>query len=471
MTAPWDRRRRSEQARVEELVLGPWLPAAVGFSSTWSQRVRDAGLSTRSLRSREDLALLAPTREVDLLRDSGPGAPGLLMRPTEDQIKAHATRSTLMDIARSIRREGRSGQRRAVLTEYKPIHVHRGGVDADLAIAYSRRDLDRLHRAGARAAAVLGLDDTDYLVSAVPAGPTLEWWGVYHLGLGSSMLALHPRGAGDPLARAIASFRLLPVTAVAVLAGEAVELAATITESAEVSCDRVDTVVVVGPPPDAERRAAIADAWRAAGANRDVRVRALWAPSEARAMWAECAEGGTGLHTYPDMEVLEIIDPQTGATSPSDGDLTYTSAGWHGSALLRYQTGAYVEGLSDDACPACGRTVPRILGEPLPAAWQPAITTEAGGERADLRGAAVVLAGDPAVEVWRIEASPTAPRRRTHRVLVEVAGRLAQEDADGLARRLRAAVGTETLEVELIADPVVVERRVEELGSVFADLT
>ncbi|MBW3658136.1 MAG: hypothetical protein KY457_05825, partial [Actinobacteria bacterium] len=350
MTAPWDRRRPAEQARVEELVLGPWLPAAVAFSSTWSRRAGELGVAAASLGSRQDLMTLPPSREIDLLRDSGVGAPGLLMRPTEDQVKAHASRSTLLDIARSIRREGRSGERRAILTEYKPIHVHRGGADADLAVAYSRRDLDRLHRAGARAASVLGLNDTDYLVSAVPAGPTLDWWAVYHLALGSSMLALHPRGAGDDLSRSLASFALLPVTAVAVPVGEAVELAAVITESADVSCDRVDTVIVVGPPPDEETRASIRDAWHAAGAGQDLRVRALWAPAEARAMWAECAEGVTGLHTYPDMELLEVVDPQTGDGSPSDGDLTYTSAGWHGSAFLRYQTGAYVEGLSTDAC-------------------------------------------------------------------------------------------------------------------------
>ena len=54
---------------------------------------------------------------------------------------------------------------------------------------YNGADLDRLHRAGARAAAVLALGDGDYLVSAVPAQPVLAFWGVYHLALGASLLA------------------------------------------------------------------------------------------------------------------------------------------------------------------------------------------------------------------------------------------------------------------------------------------
>ncbi|MBW3659773.1 MAG: hypothetical protein KY457_14125, partial [Actinobacteria bacterium] len=139
--------------------------------------------------------------------------------------------------------------------------------------------------------------------------------------------------------------------------------------------------------------------------------------------------------------------------------------------FLRYQTGAYVEGLSTDACPACGRTVPRIVGEPFPNAWQPVATTAAGEERVDLRGAAVVLAGLADVSVWRIEVAQTGPRARTHRVVVELAGRVGEAELEGLARRLRNAVGSDQLEVELVPDPVLLERRIEELGSVFADLT
>lgn len=471
MTAPWDRRSPAEQERIEGLVLEQWLPAVVDMSATWSDLVEDQGLTPRDLRDRAGLARLRPVRELDLLRASGTGGPGLLMRPTEEQVKAHASTSSLWDIARSIRRDARAGKRRAVLTEYKPIHVHRGGADDDLAIAYSRRDLDRFHRAGARAASVLGLDDSDYLVSAVPAGPRLDWWGVYHLALGASILALHPRGAGDDLGRCLASFRLLPVTTVAVATDEAVELAALALEDEAVGVDRVDTVIVVGPPPSEEVRAEITEAWRAAGATRDVRVRALWAPSEARALWAECAEGATGLHTYPDLEVLEVLDPLTGHPSDADGDLVTTSAGWHGTALLRYQTGTYVGGLDTEACPACGRTVPRVVGDVLPRAWQPATRASAGAERVDMRGVPAVLAGAQGVEAWRVEVGPKTARSRTDRVLVEVAGSVDADAAERLRERLEASTGASVVDLQVVADPLLVQRHVEEAGSVFADLT
>jgi hypothetical protein len=472
VTAPWDRRSPAEQERVAELVLGQWLPAAVAFSATWSELARDEGLATTRLDGRDDLARFPPSREVDLLRASGPGAPGLVMRPTEDQVKAHATGSTLLDVARAIRRDAREGKRRALLTEYKPVHVHRGGVDDELAVAYSRRDLDRLHRAGARAARLLGLDDSDYLVNAVPAGPRLAWWGVHHLALGASILALHPRGAGDDLERLLPSFALIPVTAVAVTVDEALPLAELVADDADIAFDRVDTVVLVGPPPDDETRDEITEAWSRAGAARDVRVRSLWAPSEARALWAECREGTTGLHTFPDLEVAEVLDPLTGLPSDGDGDLVYTSAGWHGSALLRYQTGAYVGGVDRAACPACGRTVPRVVGDVAPHAWQVAAHTAAGWERVDMRGVAAVLSGAPGVETWRVEVGPDGRRGATDRVLVEVAAsHLDDAEREGLRRRLENATGSGRVELAVVADRLVVDRHVDELGSVFADLT
>jgi hypothetical protein len=473
VTASWDQRSRSEQERVEALVLGQWLPAAVDFTVTWADLARDHGMADDQLTERADLDRFPPSRERDLLRTSGTGAPGILMRPTEDQVKARASGSALMEIARAIRRDARQGKRRALLTEYKPIHVHRGGADDELAIAFTRRDLDRFHRAGARAARVLGLDDRDYLVSAVPAGPRLGWWGVYHLALGASLLALHPRGADDGLEDCLASFSLLPVTAVAVTADEAIELATLAAADDTVGVDRVHTLVVVGVPPSEDVRGEIADAWRSAGANRDLRVRALWAPSEARALWAECAEGVHGLHTYPDMEILEVIDPFTGQRSDTDGDLGYTSAGWHGSALLRYQTGTYVSGIETAPCPACDRTVPRIVGDIYPAAWQPLAGTADGAERIDLRGVPAVLAGIAAIETWRVEVGPKTARSRADRVLVEVAGDIAEPEAEGIRRRLESSTGAGAVELDLqiVADRLVIDRRIEELGSAFADLT
>jgi hypothetical protein len=472
VTANWDRRSPDEQARVRRSLLRGWVPALASFSPFWSDRLRRARVDPARVASLEDLRQVPAVRELDVLGAGGPGSPALLLRPSEDEVTSRAAFSTVRDVARGIRGGGASGKRQALLAEYKPIHLHRAGRHGGVAIAYSRRDLDRLHRAGARAAAVLGLTDVDYLVSAVPAGPGLDFWGTYHLALGASLLAVQGRGPGDGLETAAQAFRLVPATAVAVPAGEAVDLAEAVARVG-VDAGRVRTVVTVGVPPTPAVRARVAAAWEAAGAAAGVRVLAVWAPPVARSLWAECAPSSpdaaaVGLHTYPDLEVVELLDPATGRATEQGGDLTYTSAGWHGTGLLRYQTGDYAAGLTAGPCPACGRTVPRVLPDVVPAAWQPAVRLPSGPARLDLRGAAAVLTVDPAVEAWRLEVQAGGPADGEG-YAVFVAGELDARRLADLDHRLAGGVGHPPRQLA-VEDAEEIRAAVADVGSLFADV-
>jgi phenylacetate-coenzyme A ligase PaaK-like adenylate-forming protein len=91
--------------------------------------------------------------------------------------------------------------------------------------------------------------------------------------------------------------------------------------------------------------------------------------TEARAAWAECpspAGTSSGYHIYPDKEIFEIIDPDTGEVKGEgeDGELVYTAIDARASAVIRYRTGDFVKGgISYEPCPHCGRTVPRISSD------------------------------------------------------------------------------------------------------------
>jgi hypothetical protein len=49
--------------------------------------------------------------------------------------------------------------------------------------------------------------------------------------------------------------------------------------------------------------------------------------------------------------VLEVVDPMTGQPTDADGDLTITTMGWHGTVLLRVQTGTWVDPLTTAPVP------------------------------------------------------------------------------------------------------------------------
>jgi hypothetical protein len=253
-----------------------------------------------------------------------------------------------------------------------------------------------------------------------------------------------------------------------VLLDEAVDLAVALADRG-VHAPRVRTVVTVGPPPDEELRASIRDAWRGAGAAEDVVVRALFAPAEGRALWAEARDAPDGLVTYPDHEILEVVDPITGQPTDGAGDLTVTSLGWHGTALLRFQTGTYVGGV--DREPAAAGTAPRVTGPVVPRAWQlPFVTSDLGVRHLDVRAAGAVLSAAPNVHAWRVEVRGPTARVKHDRFLVEVGGVLDTAAEEELLERLAMATGITPSQVKSVPDPVLVEQRITEHGSPFADL-
>ncbi len=462
MTAAWDRRSLVEQARVEELALADWLPGAVTFAPHWSAVVDGLGIAPGDLVTREDLLRIPPSLQGQV---AASGGTRMVQRPTETQVKAVASASLLLRIARGIGGDQRAGKRDLLLREFKPVHVTRGGAADQLAIASSRADLDRQHRVGARAASLLGLGDHDYLVSAIPAGPSAAFWSVHALALGSSMLALHPRGHGQGLERCIDAFGLMPTTAVACEPQEAIAWAEAL-QDAEADVSRVDTVLLVGPPVDDEARAEIEAAWRDAGAlESELVVRSLWAPDVHRSIWTECHEGVTGLHTMPDLEVLEVLDDATGRQSDGSGDLTITSMGWTGTTLLRFRTGVEIGGLTDDACPACGRTVPRIVGPITEQRWQPELARNGGQVTLDLRAIAIEMES-ATVSAWRVE---LFQKGQVDTYALELGGAVDEQQARELAAQLRRATGVAPGAVRLKSDASVVVAKVQAAGSPFSD--
>lgn len=101
----------------------------------------------------------------------------------------------------------------------------------------------------------------------------------------------------------------------------------------------------------------------------DVHVQATYGFTEAKMAWPECPappEGSSsGYHLFPDMGIVEVIDPDTGRQVPNGhpGEIVFTPLNARGSVVLRYRTGDYIDGgLTYEPCPHCGRSLPRLIG-------------------------------------------------------------------------------------------------------------
>jgi phenylacetate-coenzyme A ligase PaaK-like adenylate-forming protein len=465
VVATWDRRTDRERARLAASAVARWTPLVLTAAPFHAARIADlAGVDGGSVRDLTALRRLPPTRERDLQADHPAGATAVV-RPTEAQVKAAAEERVLRSISRAIRRDEVHGKRDALLHEYRPLQLHRGGAAGGLLVASTRTDLDRMHRAGARAAAVLGLRDDDVVVSLVPAGPNLAHLGTVHLAAGAGLTALHARGAGDDVGTALAGAHGVPATVLIVTADDVDATVASIADGAA-GLPRLRLVVTLGPPPTEDHRRAVAEAFEAVGAA--VSVLALWGPAAGRTLWAECDRGGHGLHTFPDLEVLEVLDPLSGLPTAEDGDLTLTSLGWHGTAHVRFQTGTWVDPLRDGPCPGCGRNVPRIAGPVEPHAWELPARTADGSRTVDLRGVAVAVAGAPWVTSWRAELrAPVAGGPDGLRV--DVAGDASDGELATLTAAVTACTGADADVLQLATDADVA-RAADAAGGVLADL-
>jgi phenylacetate-coenzyme A ligase PaaK-like adenylate-forming protein len=258
-------------------------------------------------------------------------------------------------------------------------------------IASTRSDLELIAHAGARLWSLLGLSSRDVLLSAVPPGATTEHVALQYAALVSGAPAMFPGSDADSLQ---AAARLAPPTVLALPAATAPQILNPLRGLSEVR-----TMLLVGAPTDAERIAAAHGLFRADGPS-DTVILGVHAPVGARVLWGECRESGgsSGLHTYPDLEVVQTVDPDTGERAAVAGEVVLTQLGFRGSALMRWRTGDVVESLTSEPCPTCGRRVPRLVGLHRAAL----IARFEDGRALDLRSIAAVLVNRPDIRDWRV---------------------------------------------------------------------
>jgi phenylacetate-coenzyme A ligase PaaK-like adenylate-forming protein len=439
MAASWDRRPPAQLAKTREAAVRAQVVDAVGaFSPFWRGRFRALGRSAGSVASLSGLASLPAAGERDLCPDGDPsGAAALVLQASESGYALHAEGPRLRQ-ALTRRLTAPSSYRAIVEQDTRPTSFVWAGLGLRFPVASTRSDLDVVARAGARLWQVLGLTRADVVVSALPALPTAQTQALQLAALGAGSPLLAPGARREAVAAALG---LVPATVLVVPALAGADLVQSLAESGA-ALSTVQTVLVAGAPYDDERaelRAALDDA----GLQQAVLL-AVHVPDGHRLMWGECrpSGGATGLHTYPDLEVAELVDPETGEQASGAGELVVTQLGLRGSALLRWRTGDLADAVADAACPSCGRTVPRVVGLRR-AALVPDLALRTGTQPVDLRAVASAVGGRTDVRDWRIVLGHSR-RDDADELLVHVvpgASADAAEVAVGVARDVRVACG------------------------------
>lgn len=419
----WDHlpatRRRS---RVDRLLAEYVRDEVLPFSATEPARFAAAGITAAGGSVAAALTRLAPVaaEEVDGI--------AAVLRPTAAALAGSSHRFAWWWAGLTRRRPAYVETQLDPL--YRAIHFDDDGV----LVASSAADLDRLADLGRRWLAHAGVRADDALVGLLPARAGLAFW----------QLTLGARRAGVPALQLGPDVTIDDVAPYAptVLAGTVGTVRRVAAQAAAGDLASVRLVLVTGWMEGADR---VDLAARLPTAS----VRWAWAPPGARALWAECRAGS--LHTWPDAEVVEVLDGRGRATSDV-GDVVWTPVGWRGTVVLRLRTGARAR-LVDVPCP-CGATSPRLEAVRPPGDAAP---TVAGA--ALERALTATLADEVLVADWCAEgAGPDGNELAVLRVAPVRGGRGRLEEE---LARIGERTGAQRAVVER---PSAVRRRIEANG-------
>lgn len=293
--------------------------------------------------------------------------------------------------------------------EYKPVHIHftTGRTAKSTPFVYSLRDLENIKEAGYRLLNVFGLTTEGFFINAFPYSPHLAFWQSAFAAESGGFSGLNSGGGKvigtQNLIDAVEEFK---ATAMVVIPGYAYYM---LREAARQKRDfsSMCTIVFGGERVPPGLKTKIRALLTGMGA-KDPVVLATYGLTEARTAWGECpAEESFGYHTYPDMAVIEIINPETGepVEEGEEGEIVCTPLDWRGTCVLRYRTGDIAKGgITYEPCPNCGRNVPRISADiQRKSEFKEFDLTKIKGTLVNLNNFFPLLMSHPQVLEWQVE--------------------------------------------------------------------
>ena len=367
LSSRWDRLDRETVRALQGRQFRNFLRECVlPFSAHYRRVFAEHQLSAADFVGIDDLRKIPFTSKEDLL-------------PTPDQPRRSLEFALIPDphvlakrprvIARALLR-GRARVKDELDREWRPTFMTAttGRSTDSVSFLYTQHDLNNLAVGGGRIAEIGNVTREERMLNMFPFAPHLAFWCMHYAGMNRNTFALST-GGGKCMGtegNIKAMVKLKPHVLVAMPTFIYHVLQQAIDE--HVRIEGVRLICLGGEKvPDGMRRklAAMCAELGSPG----VKVIATYGFTEAKLAFTEClfepGETPPGYHLYPDMGIVEVVNPETGDPVPDGvgGEIVWTPINARGTVVLRYRTGDHIEhGLTWEPCPCCGRRMPRLLG-------------------------------------------------------------------------------------------------------------
>lgn len=336
-------------------------------SAYYREMFRQLGITADDIRNHDDWSKIPFSHKNDLVAtpENPQKSKDFLLLP--DRNKLSRKPST---IARAIF-FGREKARRHLEDEYRPIFLtSTTGRSADpVAFLYTQHDILNLKMGAERVFQICGATREDKMLNMFPYAPHLAFW-LAHYGsttFGSFMAST----GGGKCAGTEGQIRFLKKVNPEVLIGMPTFVYHVLHEALEqgVRSPNLRRIVLGGEKVPDGMRTKLRNLAIELGSH-GCDVVSTYGFTEAKMAYPECpppdGEGMTGFHTFPDLALFEVVDPESGKPVPPGhpGEIVYTPLDSRGTVALRYRTGDCIsEGLHYEPCPHCGRVLPRLVGK------------------------------------------------------------------------------------------------------------
>lgn len=363
----WSRLPETVIRRLQAEKLRDYLHTTVlPFSAHYRELFRAHGLTADSIRTLDDLARLPFTSKPDLINtDEHPQRTKEFILVPDKKVLARRPGTILSALTR-----GRAFVEKKFEAEFRPIFLTftTGRAAQPVPFVYTQHDLANLATVGKRAMEVCAARREDRLVNAFPYAPHLAFWLAHYASTAFGVMTIS--SGGGKVTGTDGMLRLLRQLKPDTLIGIPTFLYHVLHQAAAegMRCESLRRLVLGAEKVSDGLRRKLRDLARDLGAP-DVQVMATYGFTEAKTAWAECpfppGQPSGGYHLYPDLGIIEVINPKTGEVVPNGqpGEIVFTPLDARGSVVLRYRTGDNIDGgLTYEPCPHCGRSVPRLVG-------------------------------------------------------------------------------------------------------------
>jgi phenylacetate-coenzyme A ligase PaaK-like adenylate-forming protein len=336
------------------------------FSAHYQKLFRENGLTAGSFRTLDDLTKLPFTTKTDLLNtaENPQRFRDFILVPDEKVLSRRPG-----TIFRALL-NGRDSVREKFEAEFRPVFMTftTGRSAEPVPFLYTQRDLNNLAVAGKRVMEICAARREDRMLNAFPYAPHLAFWLTHYAG--TSFGAMMFSSGGGKVMGTDGTLRLTRKLKPDVFIGIPTFVYHVLNQAVAegLRWENLRKLVLGGEKVSDGLRQKLRELARELGAPK-VEVLAIYGFTESKLAWPECPfphdQPSAGYHLYPDLGIVEIINPRTGEIVPNGqpGEIVFTPLAARGTVVLRYRTGDYIEGgLTYEPCPYCRRSVPRLVG-------------------------------------------------------------------------------------------------------------